>query len=93
MNKIILDGKDFKTKEELHKVLKEELELPEYYGENLDALWDCLTGWIDLPMEVVWINFKRSKKYLGDYAKSLLEIFDEAQKVLKGFKIIIKDTV
>ena len=30
MNKIILDGKDFKTKEELHKVLKEELELPEY---------------------------------------------------------------
>ena len=93
MNKIILDGKDFKTKEELHKVLKTKLELPEYYGENLDALWDCLTGWIDLPMEVVWINFKRSKEYLGDYAKSLLEIFDEAQKELKGFKIIIKDTV
>ena len=65
MNKIILDGKDFKTKEELHKVLKEELELPEYYGENLDALWDCLTGWIDLPMEVMSRNGLRKMYKTG----------------------------
>ena len=28
---------------QLHKYLRTELELPDYYGENLDALYDCLT--------------------------------------------------
>ena len=28
---------------QLHKYLRAELELPDYYGENLDALYDCLT--------------------------------------------------
>ena len=27
---------------QLHKYLRAELELPDYYGENLDALYDCL---------------------------------------------------
>ena len=29
---------------QLHKYLRAELELPDYYGENLDALYDCLTA-------------------------------------------------
>jgi ribonuclease inhibitor len=28
---------------EIHEVLKRDLELPDYYGGNTDALWDCLT--------------------------------------------------
>lgn len=42
-----LDGRQFTSEEILHKILKEKLDLPDYYGENADALWDCLTGWMD----------------------------------------------
>ena len=38
-----LDASCMERKEQSHKYLKEKLELPEHYGENLDALYDCLT--------------------------------------------------
>ena len=41
MNEIVLYGEEMK--ENPHEYIKEKLDLPEYYGENLDALFDCLT--------------------------------------------------
>ena len=43
MNLVILDGKKITSKEQLHKILARELGFPEWYGGNLDALYDCLT--------------------------------------------------
>lgn len=44
-----IDLKGITTKEELHALLRKELPLPEYYGDNLDAFYDVLTekgaGW------------------------------------------------
>lgn len=38
-----LDGKRLSEPETAHPYLKELLELPDYYGMNADALYDCLT--------------------------------------------------
>ncbi|PEE20052.1 barnase inhibitor, partial [Bacillus toyonensis] len=46
MEKIYLDGRRFTSKNALHKTLKNKLDLPDYYGENANALWDCLTAWV-----------------------------------------------
>ncbi len=43
MNKAVINGEQIRSMSDLHQTLKKELALPEYYGENLDALWDCLT--------------------------------------------------
>mgnify|MGYP002514582791 FL=1 len=45
-----LDGK--LIKKQGHDYLKEALNLPDYYGKNLDALYDCLTE-IDGEIELV----------------------------------------
>ncbi|ADL53868.1 barstar family protein [Clostridium cellulovorans] len=82
-NIVILDGSQFTSKERLHDILKSELALPDYYGNNLDALWDCLTGYIKLPISVEWTNFKQSKELLGDYAEATLNIFLAASNSLK----------
>lgn len=43
MRKIVLDFSGLKTRNEIHEYLAEKMEFPEYYGRNLDALYDCLT--------------------------------------------------
>ena len=42
MKVIELKGSDVLEREQLHKTLQEALQLPEWYGGNLDALYDCL---------------------------------------------------
>jgi len=81
MIKIILDGSKMKNEKVTHKMLKEIFEFPDYYGKNLDALWDCLTDWyLDEKAEIIWINFAKSKILLGDYAEKILQTFYEASE-------------
>lgn len=38
----ILDFSDVPSVSAAHGMIKKEFDFPEYYGYNLDALWDCL---------------------------------------------------
>lgn len=43
MHTIFIDGNRYATARELHLSLKAMLKLPEHYGFNADALYDCLS--------------------------------------------------
>jgi len=43
MKTVQLDLVPSREREELHAYLAEKLQLPSWYGANLDALYDCLT--------------------------------------------------
>ena len=43
----VLNGKVMKSKKQTHIYLKERFDFPDYYGHNLDALFDMLTGYND----------------------------------------------
>lgn len=47
MNKITLDFTNCKYIGEIHTILKKKFKFPDYYGENLSALWDCLRDYCD----------------------------------------------
>ena len=47
----VLDAARMETREDAHACLKAELNLPEYYGNNLDALYDCLTEMPETEIE------------------------------------------
>lgn len=89
MQKIIIDGKHVNNINQLHDILKKELNLPDYYGKNFDALWDCLTGWVTLPLIIEWKNFQKSKNNLGGEVEKILHILLKAEQELPGLKIEI----
>ena len=43
MKKITIHTNEYPTMAEIHHFLTEELDFPPYYGNNFDALFDCLT--------------------------------------------------
>ena len=91
-NPIILDFSQCKYFLQVHEHLKEKFGLPEYYGKNWDALWDCLDGlFLDMGYFEVHIYGYRSmpEKWQEDCIK-MLEIFDDVHKETPNvvFKII-----
>ena len=75
---IFLNGKHMKTKEGAHAYLKRRLHFPSYYGNNLDALYDLLTAWVQ--GEIVIKNANALVANLGDYGVSMLETFRDADQ-------------
>ena len=62
---------------DMHKVIQDALDFPDYYGCNLDALWDCLTDMIGDPIHIEIIGLEVIERKFGDYASKLIEIFTE----------------
>lgn len=77
MKTIVLDALWMKTREEAHVYIKREFEFPDYYGENLDALWDMLTEESE-ETEVVIVHSQSLSESLGTYAQDLLDTFVQA---------------
>ena len=62
MREIIIDCSGITEKRQLHETLKEALQLPEWYGHNLDALFDCLTE-LDEETHLILQNWDHDKAF------------------------------
>lgn len=53
MKRVELIASQLADKEILHDILTRELELPDWYGRNLDALHDCLAEMKDVEFVLI----------------------------------------
>ena len=78
MRVFLLDGAAVEDCEDLHTRLARGLGFPDWYGRNLDALYDCLT---DLPAgtELVIRHFDGLESALGGrYAGLIRRVLNDA---------------
>ena len=73
MKSVILDAKKMLEKEKMHEYFAKKFDLPEYYGRNLDALFDCLCE-INEP---TLIKLKNEDALQGDTKESLIRLFHD----------------
>lgn len=83
MKQITLDGNLLADAATLHDYLKEALNLPTYYGKNLDALHDCLT---DLDNIEISITMPEEN---GAIFQKVLRVFKAADRENDSLKLNI----
>lgn len=77
MNHFILDFSEIKSLLGLHQYLKEVFLLPDYYGNNMDALWDCLSCCYNESTTIELRNLDVLRKRLESASQTMLEIFQD----------------
>ena len=75
MEEKVIDCSQVKTKEDLHRILREALSFPEWYGSNLDALYDCLT---ELSGKVRLLEWETAEAELGPYGAKAKKVIATA---------------
>lgn len=56
MSTIYIDFTDIGDYEDFYAQLKEKIKLPEHFGDNLDALSDVITGELEMPLHIEFVN-------------------------------------
>lgn len=85
MKVFLLDGKDMTSLDAAYDVISRELSFPDYFGRNLDALYDCLTE-LSSEATVVFVNTAILEENLPEKADAVLDCFRDASMEV-GFSL------
>ena len=84
MKQITLDGNILSDAALVHDYLREQLQFPEYYGKNLDALHDCLTDLSDVEITIT------APDQDGAIFQKVLRVFKAADRENDELKVIFE---
>lgn len=79
---IYIDFAEIGDYEDFYKILKQKIKLPDGFGDNLDALYDSITGFVELPLYLEFVNM--SVDQLETF-EDLLTTLEDAEEELEGF--------
>ncbi|HLS70528.1 MAG TPA: barstar family protein [Chitinophagaceae bacterium] len=84
-NTITINFKEIKNIEDFYKKLIETNKFPEDFGSNLDALYDSITGYLELPctLKIIHITALQFHQYA-----ELFNVLREIEKEESDFKFI-----
>ena len=78
---IYIDFLEIGDYEDFYAQLKEKLTLPEHFGDNLDALFDVITGELEMPLHLEFVNMSVEQ----------LEIFEDLLTTLEDAEDEVED--
>ncbi len=80
--KIYIDFLEIGDYEDFYAQLKEKLTLPEHFGDNLDALFDVITGELEMPLHLEFVNMSVEQLEIFE---DLLTTLEDAEDEVEGF--------
>lgn len=90
METLVLDGEKMLNRREAHDHLTERLALPDYYGRNLDALYDLLTE-REGPTQIVIEHGNTLLSWLGDYGQALIQTMLDAERANPDLEVLFSE--
>ena len=77
---VYIDFLEIGDYEDFYAQLKEKLTLPEHFGDNLDALFDVITGELEMPIHLEFVNMSVEQlEIFEDLLTTLEDAEDEVQ--------------
>lgn len=82
MKTIYIDFSEIGDEEDFFAQLREKLSLPEHFGNNLDALYDTITGDLKMPLRIEFVNMNVEQL---EHFEDLLTTLEDAEDETEGF--------
>ncbi len=92
MKKVTIDFTGCKNIYEIHSRMNEKLDFPDFYGENLDALWDVLTGFIEWDQIIYLKGCTDVTEQLVPYMEKIIMIFRRAEEMYGDIEVHVVDS-
>ena len=89
-NEFIIDLEGAGSEEEIQERIMDALPLPDYYGENLDALYDVLTEYGD-GWHIIVLNTDDVDDDVRQYVDDMMGVFEDASAVVEDLTVEIQD--
>ena len=77
VNTVYIDFVDLGDYEDFYDQLKSKLTLPKDFGDNLDALYDSLTGFVELPLHIEFVNLSVEQLEIFEDLLTTLEVAED----------------
>ncbi len=81
MKDIYIDFINIGDYEDFYEQLRSKLELPDYFGDNLDALSDVISGELEMPLHIEFVNMSVDQ----------LETFEDLLTTLEDMEEQVED--
>ena len=82
MKTIYIDFSEIGDEEDFFAQLREKLSLPEHFGNILDALYDTITGDLEMPLRIEFVNMNVEQL---EHFEDLLTTLEDAEDETEGF--------
>lgn len=90
LRKFELDFSKCRYWDEVYGQIIKCLELPDWCGKNLDALWDAATGIMYTPAEIT-INRMVGASEMQDVVDDIISVLQEAEQEYHKITVIVKE--
>lgn len=82
-SKYVIDFKDVTSVYDMFEIISTEMDFPDYFGNNWDAFWDCLSDMYGSKVNIVFEGMEKLRKVFGEEAENDIAIL---KRILYRFK-------
>lgn len=86
--KCIIDGKRVLSLDLFYDEIARQFDFPDYFGRNLDALYDVLSTDLEGPLEVIWQDSEVSHTAMGNDFQRLQDVLESVASERDDFVVV-----